>query len=72
MHSLSEVVVQSSLEVGISFFPILFLTPIELNTEKSRNDQEEEGICVNTRHADSTAPTKALYFLCLANLDLGI
>lgn len=43
VQSLPEVIVQSSLEVKLFSFPILFLTLIELSTEKIRNDQAEEG-----------------------------
>ena len=43
IQSLAEMIVQSSLAVKLFSFPILFLTLIELSTEKSRNDQAEEG-----------------------------
>ena len=64
VQSLPEIIVQSSLVVKLFSFPILFLTSTELSTEKSRNDQAEEGcMCEHLSSPNSSVPLMLIFYL---------
>lgn len=63
VQSLPEIIVQSSLVVKLFSFPILFLTSTELSTEKSRNDQAEEGCMCEHLSRQILVYHSCLYFI---------